>query len=99
MKQKYKFGDRVRFADNPEQIGIVFEVTEKKVQVGWNDGYTSFQNHDDNMEIIPNPDTVILDWIEQAFGDNEACYIKKGSRTYRETLTRAMEQWEKNNKK
>lgn len=61
MTQKFKFGDIVRFASEPTQIGVVFEVTDKNIQIGWNDGYTSFQKHDDPLELIHRPDTVCID--------------------------------------
>lgn len=89
---KYQFGDRVYFTDEPDKIGIVFEVTDKQVQVGWNDGYTSFQKHTDNMKIITPPDTARWDWIEKRFGDNEMCLIKKGQSTYRQAIDNAMKQ-------
>lgn len=67
MTQQFKFGDRVYFPSNVEEIGIVIQVlnSENKIVVAWNDGEQTTEAIDDvQLTIIPHPDTARLDWLE-----------------------------------
>lgn len=67
MTQQFKFGDRVYFPSNVEEIGIVIQVlnSENKIVVAWNDGEQTTEAIDDvQLTIIPHSDTVRLDFIQ-----------------------------------
>ena len=66
MTNKFKFGDKVRHKLDPKSIGIVIvPVTSLGLTTVWFDGH---KNQGDfctgNLEPVPHPDTVRLNWLE-----------------------------------
>lgn len=66
MTQQFKFGDRVRFKDAENQVfGVVLEEANVHDQVTVQfiyDEEVAFVYATD-LEFIPNPDTIRLDWM------------------------------------
>lgn len=107
MTQQFKFGDRVRLKDEPltpwENAGIIFAIygDEKR-------GYYAavcFQESGDfqdvpldEIERVPHPDTVRLDWLLENAGINvgEEDYYRRNYVYDRAAIDAAMNK-EKNN--
>lgn len=65
MTQQFKFGDRV--IDTALGLGecVVINVSENSVYIMNERGDYNAVAHPETLEIIPNPDTVRLDYIER----------------------------------
>ena len=64
MTQQFKFGDRVRWINNPGQF-IYLDPDEHTPEASWiisEEGGQYLVDHID-LEPIPHPDTVRLDWL------------------------------------
>lgn len=64
MTQQFKFGDRVRLINNPGQF-IYLDPDEHTPDAGWiiSEGCGQYLIDHINLEPIPHPDTVRLDWL------------------------------------
>ncbi len=64
MTQKFKFGDLVRCEDY-RSIGVVISVNDhrKTAEIFFNGINITRHKHMENLELIPHPDTVRLDWL------------------------------------
>lgn len=67
MTQQFKFGDHVRYKDNENPVfGVVLEEANPRnglITVQFIDGAEPELVGSDDLECIPHPDTVRLDWI------------------------------------
>lgn len=66
MTHKFKFGDKVRHQYDPELTGVVIvPVTISGITIVWFDGDQSCSDFNaEDLEPIPHPDTVRLNWLE-----------------------------------
>ena len=79
MTQQLKFGDRVRWINNPGQF-IYLDPDEPTPEAGWiigDEGIQYLVDHID-LEPIPHPDTVRLDWLIKRNFDFQKCYDMGG---------------------
>lgn len=66
MTQQFKFGDRVRHKEHGESVVVwtTDDTADQWVEVAYQNGKTEAYPNTD-LELIPHPDTVRLDWIEK----------------------------------
>ena len=72
MTHKFKFGDRVK-RKSDGAVGIVVSISFKSVLVFFDGAAVSSFYDADDFEIVPNPDTVRLDWL----AENDCALTKK----------------------
>lgn len=65
MTQQFKFGDRVRWADDPGQF-VYLHQAKYTPEAGWIIGTGVGQHLVEHsaLQAVPHPDTVRLDWLE-----------------------------------
>lgn len=88
-ESEFEFGDRVK---HPKYgVGFVMRHAANTVEVMFeNRSYRDTQVAD--IELIPHPDTVRLDWLEKTFGHKVVAILDLNiEHTYRQAIDEAMQ--------